>query len=193
MPTEVSSAEGRSHARIVSRRRFLIFAGSTSSLVLLAACQGGAPQPPPASTQEPVVARTREPINVAQPTPVVQQAAPAAGKPQPQGKFTEAWNTTISPAWLDPQENPPQITPYNFQLALHDALVKHVPGKPLAPSLAESAEMAPDYKSATFKLRPGIKFHDGSPVTPEDVKFTFKEPFLDFMLVYGSPPAGPAG
>jgi peptide/nickel transport system substrate-binding protein len=105
---------------------------------------------------------------------------------------------------------------------VHDALVKHMPGNPLAPSLAESYEMAPDFKSATFKLRPGIKFHDGSPVTPEDVKFTFeqyrgasakalhdkteridlpddrtvkfffKEPFLDFLTIYGSPASGAA-
>jgi peptide/nickel transport system substrate-binding protein len=104
--------------------------------------------------------------------------------------------------------------------ALHDALVKHMPGRPLTPSLAESYEVAPDFRSATFKLRPGVKFHDGSPVTPEDVKFTFEkyrgagakvlhdktdrielvdketvrfhfqEPFLDFMILYGSPATG---
>ena len=95
-----------------------------------------------------------------------------------------------------------------------------MPGRPFAPSLAESYEVAPDFKSATFKLRPGIKFHDGTPVTPEDVKFTFeqyrgaaastlkakldtidfpdsrtvrftfKEPFLEFLLLYGSPASG---
>ena len=142
------------------------------------------------------------------------------GKPEPKGKLIYAWHTSISPAWLDPQENPPQITPYNFQYALHDALVKHLPGKTFAPSLAESYEIAPDNKSATFKLRQGIKFHDGKPVTPEDVKFTFekyrganagilkektasietpddrtvkftfKEPFLDFLTIYGSPASG---
>jgi len=231
----------------MSRRRFLILGGSSSSLVLLAACQRGiAPPAPAASTQQPLVARTREAIetpqtvsnqSAAQPTsasaaPVpAATTAPVAAKPAatvapavtqtgPKGTFTEAWNTSLSPAWWDPQENPPQITPYNFQIAMHDALVKHMPGKTFAPSLAESYEMAPDFKSATFKLRPGIKFHDGSPVTPEDVKFTyeqyrganakilhdkldridlpddrtvkffFKEPFVDFILVYGSPSSG---
>jgi peptide/nickel transport system substrate-binding protein len=219
MPLEVERVPDRSRARRMSRRSFLIFAGSTSSLVLLAACQGAAPQAPPASTLEPFVARTREPISAAQPT-AAPTAAPAAAQPGPQGKFTEAWNSSITPAFLDPQENPPQITPYNFQLALHDALVKHMPGKTFAPSLAESYDVAPDYKSATFRLRPGIKFHDGSPVTPDDVKFTFeqyrgasakvlhdkvdridapddrtvkfffKEPFLDFIMIYGSPASG---
>ena len=99
-------------------------------------------------------------------------------------------------------------------------MIKHLPGQPLAPSLAESYEIAPDFKSATFKLRPGIKFHNGDPVTPEDVKFTyenyrgvwaklfkdkldriespdprtvrflFKEPFVDFLVLYGSPASG---
>jgi peptide/nickel transport system substrate-binding protein len=101
-------------------------------------------------------------------------AAPAAVQPGPKGRFVEGWQSSLSPAWWDPQENPPQITPYNFQLAMHDALVKHMPGKTFAPSLAESYEVAPDYKSATFRLRPNIKFHDGSPVTPEDVKFTYE-------------------
>jgi peptide/nickel transport system substrate-binding protein len=139
---------------------------------------------------------------------------------EPKGKLTTTFQTTLSPSWLDPQENPPQVTPYNFAYCLHDALVKHMPGKTFAPSLAESYEIAPDFKSATFKLRPGIKFHDGSPVRPEDVKFTyeqyrganasilkakterveapddrtvrfiFKEPFLDFLMIYGSPASG---
>src|SRR5207237_10713112 len=105
----------------------------------------------------------------------VPAAAPAVGRAEAKGKFSEAWNTTLSPAWLDPQENPPQVTPYHFAYAVHDALVKHMPGKEFAPSLAESYEIAPDYKSATFKLRPNIKFHDGSKVTSDDVKFTYEQ------------------
>jgi peptide/nickel transport system substrate-binding protein len=219
MPSEVERTPDRSRARVMSRRSFLILAGSTSSLVLLTACQGAPPAAPPEGTQAPLAMRTMAPVSLPQVTPAP-AAAPGAARPEPRGKFTEAWPTTISPSWLDPQENPPQVTPYNFQYALHDALVKHMPGQPFAPSLAESYEIAPDFKSATFKLRPGIKFHDGQPVTPDDVKFTyeqyrgasatvlkakteridlpdertikfvFKEPFLDFLMVYGSPASG---
>ncbi|HEX2171364.1 MAG TPA: ABC transporter substrate-binding protein [Dehalococcoidia bacterium] len=145
-------------------------------------------------------------------------AEPRRGEPA--GRLIYVWNVGIVPAWFDPQENGQLITPYGFQYALHDALVKHLPGQPFAPSLAESYEIAPDYTSATFKLREGIKFHDGQPVTPQDVKYTFenyrganarllkdktasietpdartvtfnfKEPFLDFLILYGSPASG---
>ncbi|MBI5365855.1 MAG: hypothetical protein HZA54_02360 [Planctomycetes bacterium] len=41
------------------------------------------------------------------------------------------------------------------------------------PSLAESWTMSDDHLTYTFKLRPGTKFHDGHPVTTEDVLFSF--------------------
>ena len=61
----------------------------------------------------------------AQPTPAPAQAAAPAQATQgtPKGTFTYAFHTSIPPAWLDPQENPPQVTPYNFSYTLHDALV----------------------------------------------------------------------
>ncbi len=227
MQSPDEATPNRVQARTLSRRAFLILAGSTSSVVLLAACRQQAAAPEPPATSPPLAARTQIPIAQPQATPAPPAAAkaeptaaPAVGRAEPRGKFVEAWSTTISPAWLDPQENPPQVTPYHFQYQLHDALVKHMPGKQFAPSLAETYEIAPDFKSASFKLRQGIKFHDGSRVTPEDVKFTFenyrgasasvlkakterietpddrtvrfvfKEPFLDFLILYGSPASG---
>lgn len=43
------------------------------------------------------------------------------------------------------------------------------------PSLAESWEILPNEGAYVFKLRKGVKFHDGKPLTPEDVKFSFEE------------------
>ncbi len=43
----------------------------------------------------------------------------------------------------------------------------------LEPELADSWQMAPDGTSVTFKLRKNAKFHDGTPVTAKDVKWSF--------------------
>ncbi len=49
-----------------------------------------------------------------------------------------------------------------------------MPGKTQAPSLAESWSTSEDHLTHEFVLRPGVKFHDGEPVTAEDVKFSFE-------------------
>jgi ABC-type transport system substrate-binding protein len=142
----------------------------------------------------------------------------------PKGKMTLAWHVGIATRWLDPQEHDGTATPDNFITAIHDALIKNQ-GAALYdhPALAERFEFAPDATSATFWLRPGVKFHNGDPVTPQDVKFTyenyrgakadllkgmterveiiddrtvrfvFKGPFLDFPLIYGTANVSGAG
>jgi peptide/nickel transport system substrate-binding protein len=44
----------------------------------------------------------------------------------------------------------------------------------LKPGLATEWEASPDATKWTFKLRPGVKFHDGSPFSSKDVEYTFK-------------------
>ena len=92
----------------------------------------------------------------------------------PAGKVTIAWHVTISPSWFDPSTAPPQITPFGMLYAIHDALVRPYPGQKMGPSLAESWQESEDGKTYEFKLRPGLKFHNGDPVTTEDVKFSFE-------------------
>ncbi|MGE5270840.1 MAG: hypothetical protein ACM3JG_14330, partial [Thiohalocapsa sp.] len=65
------------------------------------------------------------------PTVLAADAAPA-------GKITIAWHVTISPAWFDPSQAPPQITPFGMMYAIHDALVRALPGQRMGPALAES-------------------------------------------------------
>src|SRR2546422_6239860 len=40
-----------------------------------------------------------------------------------------AWAITIAPTWFDPSTAPPQITPFGILYALHDALVRPLPGQ----------------------------------------------------------------
>src|SRR6059036_113680 len=142
-------------------------------------------------------------------------AANPAGAAQP-GEAVMAWHVTLAPTWFDPSTAPPQITPFGMLYAIHDAMVRPLPGSKMAPSLAESWRESADGLTYEFKLRPGLKFHNGDPVTAEDVKFSYerykgagarelsarvrqvdivdpltvrfqlKEPWPDFMTFYGT-------
>ena len=175
--------------------------------------------PDPLTLTRRMVLRTAAAATIA--TPFVCSAR-AAAKVVPQGKMVLAWHTNIAARWLDPQQYEGAATPYNFTMALQDALIKNFREQRYDHlALAERYEFAEDARSATFWLRPGIKFHDGTSVTPEDVKwsyehyrgvwaevlhdktqdveivdartvrFHFKDPFLDFPILLGT--AGQAG
>ena len=147
-------------------------------------------------------------------------ATPALAAPE--GQMTWAVHISLAPTWFDPAETPGIITPFMVLYALHDALVKPMPGNPMAPSLAESWSASPDGLAYEFVLRRGVRFHNGDPVTAEDVKFSFeryrgtaastlkariaavevidpqrvrfrfKEPWPDFMTFYATPATGAA-
>jgi peptide/nickel transport system substrate-binding protein len=135
-------------------------------------------------------------------------------------QITWALHFTPAPSLFEPAETPGLITPFMFLYALHDAMLKPMPGKPMAPSLAESWTASPDGLVYDFVLRKGARFHNGEPVTAEDVKFSFeryrgisakvlkdrvaavemvnaghvrfrlKQPWPDFMTFYGTPATG---
>src|SRR5882762_11225410 len=96
-------------------------------------------------------------------------AAPAVAAPE--GELTWAVHISLAPTWFDPAETPAVITPFMMLYAMHDALVKPMPDKTVAPSLAESWTVSKDGLVYEFVLRKGVKFHNGEPVTGEDVKF----------------------
>src|SRR5262245_40175427 len=138
---------------------------------------------------------------------------PTHAQPKPEGEMRWALYVTLPPAWFDPGEVVGVITPFWVLYALHDALVKPMPGNHLTPSLAESWTLSPDQTIYEFKLREGLKFHNGDVFTAEDVKFSFErakgkllhekvkevvivdpmrvrfvlhEPWPDFMTFYGT-------
>jgi peptide/nickel transport system substrate-binding protein len=98
----------------------------------------------------------------------------AAAQAAAAGEAAMAWHVTIAPSWFDPSTAPPQITPFGMLYAIHDALVRPYPGQKMGPSLAESWKEGPDGRVYEFKLRRGLKFHNGDAVTTEDVKFSFE-------------------
>ena len=122
-------------------------------------------------------------------------ASPAAAAPE--GQMTWAVHVSLAPTWFDPAETSGIITPFMVLYALHDALVKAMPGNPMAPSLAESWSLSPDGLVYEFVLRKGVRFHNGDPLTAEDVKFSFEryrgasqKPLKDSVAALETPDPG---
>ena len=148
------------------------------------------------------------------------RSAPVAAAPE--GTMTWGLHVTLAARWLDPAETEAFINPFMVLYAVHDALVKPMPGGDNTPSLAESWTQSKDGLVYEFILRKNTKFHNGDPVTAEDVKFSFdrykgaaakllhdrvrevqvvdpgrirfhlKEPWPDFMTFYGTSATGAA-
>ena len=146
--------------------------------------------------------------------------APAAAAPS--GQLTYAVHISLAPTWFDPAETPSLVTPFMVLYAMHDALVKPMPGAPQGKSLAESWSVSKDGLVYEFVLRKGVKFHNGDVLSAEDVKFSFdryrgasakllkdrvaaveivdplkvrfrlKKPWLDFMTFFATPATGAA-
>jgi peptide/nickel transport system substrate-binding protein len=140
---------------------------------------------------------------------------PAVASAAPEGQMTWALHFSLAPTLFEPAETPGIVSPFMILYALHDALVKPMPGKNMAAALAESWSVSPDGAVYEFVLRQGVKFHNGDPVTAEDVRFSFeryrgisakllkdrvaaietpdarhvrfrlKQPWPDFLTVYG--------
>src|SRR5436309_11917781 len=147
-------------------------------------------------------------------------AMPAMAVAAPEGTVTWGLHVTIAARWVDPAETEALSTPFMVLYAIHDALVKPMPASMQAPSLAESWTESKDSLSYTFTLRKNARFHNGEPVTAEDVKFSFerykgasatllkekvkevqavsptqarfvlKEPWPDFMTFFGTTASG---
>ena len=109
-----------------------------------------------------VTAMARSPIS----------ARAQAGKP-PAGELRWALHVTLAARWLDPAETEAFSTPFMVMYAIHDAMVKPMPAGLITPSLAESWTESKDHLTYTFVLRKGARFHNGEPVTAEDVKFSW--------------------
>ena len=97
--------------------------------------------------------------------------APAVAAPE--GQMVWGLHISLAPTWFDPAETTGIVTPFMVLYALHDAMVKPLPGNPLSPSLAESWTVSPDGLAYEFVLRKGVRFHNGDPVTADDVRFSF--------------------
>ncbi|MBI3980120.1 MAG: hypothetical protein HY331_18250 [Chloroflexi bacterium] len=161
----------------ISRRHLLVTTGAiglSGGLATLAGCAPSAPTPAAQPTTPPAAPQpTKAPAAAAQPT-----AAPAAtSKPSTQGGTLvvagEAVGDNFVPiltfqgwahSWVYTNTTEPLYTFRDF--------------KTIQPSLALSHTVSPDGLIYTFKLRQGVKFHDGTPFNAEAVEFNYMR-YLD--------------
>jgi peptide/nickel transport system substrate-binding protein len=84
------------------------------------------------------------------------------------GVLKQAIHWSISADWLDPATAGFSIFAYLPLYLFHDSLVKAMAEGFYTPSLAESWTVSPDAKVYEFRLRKGVKFHNGDAMTAED-------------------------
>ena len=189
------------------KKAFAILSGLT-----LACAVAGGQSGPPAS--RPILSGPLAKLDI-------KDAQVEAARGTPKGALRIGLHFGIDPGWFDPLGY--HGAALQFFYLMHDALIKPMPQGEFTYSLAERAEMSADYRRAAFRLRPGLKFHDGHPLTTADVKWTyenyrglgfkylqekveniqivddrtivlhFKSPFVDFLDLYSGSGAGSGG
>lgn len=92
---------------------------------------------------------------------------------------TAAQNSTLRVGWTTP---PDVMNPFTFTTTasneilwlIYDTLLEYDIQLNPEPSLAAHSSVSADGKSFTYQLRPGVKWHDGTPFSANDVKYTFE-------------------
>jgi len=79
---------------------------------------------------------------------------------------------TLEPPGLDPTANAASSIGEVVHYNVFESLTKINADGSVSPLLAESWEVSPDLKTTTFRLRKGVKFHNGEPFNAESVKFS---------------------
>src|SRR5438105_9224099 len=147
--------------------RSLVWSVALTALVgACAPAQPPTPAAPRASDQSPAASGSQS------------TAAPAAQSPGASGASSTGpaeWVVAIAeePASIDPAVGTAAAASMMAQLHLFDALVAFEgPTMKLVGKLAESWRVVDD-NTWEFKLRQGVKFHNGDPFTAEDVRYSF--------------------
>lgn len=81
---------------------------------------------------------------------------------------------TLEPPGLDPTAGAASAIGEVVHYNILETLTKIQPDGSIAPLLAQGWSVTPDNKTWAFKLRPGVKFHNGEPFDAQTVKFSFE-------------------
>ncbi len=121
----------------------------------------------PAASQKP---GSQAPGGTQAPVSQAPSGTPAAGGPKKGGSITVAIEG--EPASMDPAFDYDFVSGLSVS-SITEGLLKFCENDTkLCPNLAESYTVAPDGKTYTMKIRQGVKFHDGTTMTVDDVVFS---------------------
>ncbi|MBI5303866.1 MAG: hypothetical protein HY868_17145 [Chloroflexi bacterium] len=106
-------------------------------------------------------------------TPATSGAAPttSAASSAPKKGGIIKYGLSVDPAGLDPHIHN-GAAPAFIKTMVYDTLTRYDETGKIIPGLAVSWQV-PDNKTYVFTLRDGVKWHDGSPFSADDVKYTF--------------------
>ena len=158
------------------RREFLRWAMVAVSAIGLAACQQAAPAAPTAAPAAKPTTPPAAPTSAPAPT-AAPAAQPTAAPTTAPAAATAGGGTLVYGLGFDVDDTlDPQVTNFDstirITLNVCEPLVwEPDPGK-FVPGLADAWEVSPDARTYTFKLKKGVKFHDGTPFNAAAVKFT---------------------
>src|SRR5437879_13405416 len=96
--------------------------------------------------------------------------APVPAGAGPEGQMTLVFNVTTAARRFDPAESEGLTTPCLFYFMIHDALVKPLPGNPMAPCLAESWSATADGLTYELAFRKRVRLRTADPLTAADAK-----------------------
>ncbi|MFC1465856.1 MAG: ABC transporter substrate-binding protein [Candidatus Brachytrichaceae bacterium NZ_4S206] len=155
------------HGRIVSRRNLLKGMGVASGALLLSAC---APAAQPGAPSNPTPAGTIAPTADA-------PAAASVGSKRRGGTFRLAHSEDFTT--LDVARAYGYVDWWASSFLLYDRLYVYDNDLNLIPNLAAGKpEISADGLRVTIPLKQGVKFHDGSEMKAEDVKFSIERSLL---------------
>ncbi|MBV9324430.1 MAG: ABC transporter substrate-binding protein [Chloroflexi bacterium] len=147
----------------LSRRAALRLLAPAAGAAVVVACSGPGLAPPSAPTSAPTSSGT-----AAAGAPAASAATPAAA---PKTGGTLRIGLASEPANVDGHIRTPG-SDLTYWLAF-DRLIDYDDKAQPQPGLAETWDVAPDYKSVTFHLRKGVTYHSGREFTSDDVKWNF--------------------
>jgi peptide/nickel transport system substrate-binding protein len=150
------------------KKKFITLCAVLMAIALLATACAPATQTPAVTAAAP--ANTTVPVNTTVPATATTEPTAVPTEPPSLVGGTMIEQLVSDPATIDPQ----QSGFYQVTFNIYSSLITLDEAGNYQPYLATSWEISPDGLTYTFHLRQDVKFHNGDPMTAQDVVWTYQ-------------------